>query len=141
MPIRPENRRRYPTDWELLSARIRFGRADSRCECRGECGASPHTRGRCDAVHGHPHPFTGSNVVLTVAHLNHTPEDCAETNLKAMCQRCHLNYDKDEHRAQAARTRAAAVAEDNDALFDIPEEMINASPEGTGRRTGREGRS
>lgn len=81
-------------------------------------------------------------VVLTVAHLNHTPEDCAEDNLKAMCQRCHLNYDKDEHRAQAARTRAAAVAEDNVALFDIPEDS-NVPQEGTrpGRRTGREGRS
>lgn len=141
MPIRPENRKRYPTDWELLSARIRFGRADSRCECRGECGASPHGPGRCDAVHGRPHPFTGSVVVLTTAHLDHVPEHCEESNLRAFCQRCHLSYDKDEHRAQAARTRAVATAENNVALFDIPEEMINASPEGTGRRTGREGRS
>lgn len=80
-------------------------------------------------------------VVLTVAHLNHTPEDCREDNLRAMCQRCHLNYDKDEHNAQAARTRAAAVAENNEALFDIPEEMTIAPSERAGHRTGREGRS
>ena len=27
MPIRPENRRRYPDDWPQISERIRFARA------------------------------------------------------------------------------------------------------------------
>ena len=49
-------------------------------------------------------------VVLTVAHLNHTPEDCRDDNLKAMCQACHLNYDRDHHAETAARTRAEAQA-------------------------------
>lgn len=136
MPIRPENRHRYPTGWELLSARIRFQRADSRCECRGECKARPHSDGRCEAVHGRPNPFTGSTVVLTVAHLDHTPENIDENNLRAMCQRCHLAYDKEEHQAQAARTRAAAATDHMTALFDIPEES-NAVPKngpGTGGR-------
>jgi hypothetical protein len=31
--------------------------------------------------------------VLTVAHLNHDPQDCRDENLKAFCQRCHLRYD------------------------------------------------
>jgi len=31
--------------------------------------------------------------VLTVAHLDHTPENCEPQNLKAMCQRCHNKYD------------------------------------------------
>lgn len=42
-------------------------------------------------------------VVLGVAHLNHTPGDDRDENLKALCQWCHLNYDKIHHR----ETRAA----------------------------------
>ena len=91
MPIRPENRKRYPADWPQISARIRFERAAGRCECRGECGTL-HV-GRCSARHGEPHPVTGSRVVLTTAHRDHTPENCADGNLFAACQRCHLAYD------------------------------------------------
>ncbi|MDO8567659.1 MAG: hypothetical protein Q7R57_02965, partial [Dehalococcoidales bacterium] len=31
--------------------------------------------------------------------------DVREENLVALCQRCHLNFDRDEHRRNAARTR------------------------------------
>ena len=35
MPIKPENRHRYPKDWVSISARIRVERARNRCEyCR-----------------------------------------------------------------------------------------------------------
>jgi hypothetical protein len=50
---------------------------------------------------------TGSNVVLTTAHLNHTPEDCSDENLKAMCQGCHLHYDRGHHAQTRAATRTA----------------------------------
>jgi len=79
-PIRAENRGRYPQDWRQISLRIRGERAGWRCEW-------------CGAANGEPHPDTGSVVVLTVAHLNHRPEDCAEENLAALCQRCHNAYD------------------------------------------------
>ncbi len=36
-------------------------------------------------------------VVLTVAHLNHNPEDNRDKNLKAFCQWCHLVYDRSHH--------------------------------------------
>lgn len=49
--------------------------------------------------------MTESKVVLTTAHLNHTPEDCRDEVLKAMCQRCHLAHDR-EHHAASRRTRA-----------------------------------
>ncbi|MEO5317613.1 hypothetical protein PV761_03330 [Arthrobacter sp. CC3] len=52
---------------------------------------------------------TGSNVVLTTAHLDHTPENCEDENLKAMCQGCHLHYDRDHHAETRAATKAAAV--------------------------------
>jgi len=31
--------------------------------------------------------------VLTVAHLDHRPENCDRDNLKALCSVCHLAYD------------------------------------------------
>lgn len=111
MPIRPENRGRYPADWAEISRRIKFVRAAGRCECVGECGRGTHV-GRCPNVHGGPAYGTGSKVILTVAHLNHTPEDCDDGNLRAMCQGCHLHYDRDHHRATAAASRAAALGMD-----------------------------
>lgn len=96
MPIKPENRDRYPDDWDEISAWVRFVRAGARCECFGECGHD-HAGGRCDAYHHNPHPVTGSKVVLTTAHLDHVPEHVDRANLRAMCQRCHLSYDRDHH--------------------------------------------
>lgn len=103
MPIHPDNRHRYPAEWPTISAEIRHQRAGDRCECDGRCGAEPHARGRCDARNGEPHPVTTSTVVLTVAHLDHTPENVDPANLLAMCQRCHLAYDRDHHAAERAR--------------------------------------
>ena len=108
MPIRPENRDRYPANWPAISLRIRTVRAAGQCECHGECGRGTHT-GRCPNTNGQPAYGTGSKVVLTVAHLDHTPEHCDETNLRAFCQGCHLHYDADHHRQTAAATRRAAL--------------------------------
>lgn len=103
MPIRAENRARYPANWKWISESIKM-RAGWRCECLGECGRGTHS-GRCPNVHGEPAYGTGSRVVLTTAHLNHTPEDCRSENLKAMCQGCHLHYDREHHAQTAYRTR------------------------------------
>lgn len=103
MPIRPENRDRYGDDWAEFSRSVRFDRAGGRCECEGECGRGTH-EGRCPNLHGEPAYGTGSRVVLTVAHLCHTPE-CRE-HVRAMCQGCHLHYDRDHH-AQTRRETAA----------------------------------
>lgn len=93
MPIRPENRARYPKNWKAISLSIRFGRAGGRCECQGQCG-QPHDDGRCAARHGELHPETGSIVVLTSAHFHGTtPEQCEGEHLFAACQRCHNRYD------------------------------------------------
>lgn len=123
MPIRPENRGRYPDDWPEITRRIKVDRAQGRCECNGECGRPEwhlSRDGRCANRHGEPALGTGSRVVLTTAHLNHTPEDCADENLKAMCQGCHLHYDREHHAATRAATRRAedaALA----GLFDMDE--------------------
>lgn len=104
---------RYPDDWPAISERIRFKRARGRCECTGECG-DDHA-GRCAAIHDAPHPITGRCVILTTAHLGtdhpdgtpgdkHDKMDCREENLKAMCQRCHLRCDIEEHKATRRAT-------------------------------------
>lgn len=95
MPIRPEMRALYPADWRQISLRIRTERAGDICECDGRCGRHDAS---CGARNRQPHPVTGSRVVLTVAHLDHDPSHCSDDNLLAMCQRCHLAYDRDHHR-------------------------------------------
>lgn len=119
MPIRPENRARYPRDWPAISARIRE-RAGDRCECEGECGRGTHA-GRCPNRQGEPAYGTGSRVVLTTAHLDHTPENCADDNLRSMCQGCHLHYDREHHAQTAWRTRREGRA-----VRDILEVTYNA---------------
>lgn len=108
MPIRDSEKARYPSDWPAISKRIKE-RAGWRCECLGECGRGTHDD-RCPNQHNQPAYGTGSKVILTTAHLNHTPEDCQDDNLRAMCQGCHLHYDKDHHAATRAATRAKALA-------------------------------
>ena len=49
MPIRPENKERYPADWTAISLATRE-RAKWRCECEGECGRGH--RERCEKRQG-----------------------------------------------------------------------------------------
>ena len=102
MPIRAENRARYPTDWPAIRARI-GDRSGWRCE------VSPRYPD-CHAEHGAMHPVTGHRVILTVAHLDHQPENCADENLRHWCQRCHNTYDA-PHRAAGRKARREASRE------------------------------
>jgi hypothetical protein len=118
MPIRPENRDRYPADWPEISLAIK-NRAGWRCECLGECGRGTHGAGRCPNVHDQPAYGTGSKVVLTCAHLDHTPENCDPANLRAFCNGCHLHYDRDHHAQTRAATKAAELAAQMEPLFEL----------------------
>lgn len=105
MPIKPENRARYPKDWKSIVAKVRE-RSGDKCE---KSPAFPD----CEAVNGQPHPVTGSRVVLTTAHLDHVPENCDLENLRHWCQRCHLVYDAKHHsETRAASKRAAAQTQE-----------------------------
>ena len=42
---------------------------------------------------------------FTVAHLDHDPTNNDPTNLRALCQRCHLTHDAKLHAQHAAITR------------------------------------
>jgi hypothetical protein len=118
MPIRDENRSLYPKDWAAISLSIRRDRAGWRCEMMDANGEI----GRCSAMHGEPHPITGSKVVLTVMHLDHDPTNNDPRNLLAACQRCHNAYDAPMRRAGIkARARASLCT---------PELPLPQAPEG-----------
>ncbi len=136
MPIKPENAARYPKDWKQIRDRI-VHRARNRCEfCGIANGALGARNGAGKWLSAEPMGEKGlrlewpkpgdiawcSNdhfgrmrtkivrIVLTVAHLDHTPENCADDNLKALCQRCHLTYDAKHHAQNAAETRRKGKA-------------------------------
>jgi hypothetical protein len=119
MPIQLRYRWLYPIDWPQLSALIRFERAKGRCEF---CGR-PHGReirhlgdgrwwdeenrtwrnGRGRALSRLALPADDvtvkiTKVVLAAAHLDHDPTNNRPRNLKALCQRCHMLHDREEHR-------------------------------------------
>ena len=114
MPIRPENRSKYPADWPELVRQVAT-RAGGRCECLGECGIA-HAETRCAACNGFPNPETGSKTVLTTAHLDHDPSGRDPNRLRQFCQRCHNRYDAPVRRAGTLdRQRQASALGD---LFD-----------------------
>lgn len=115
---------KYPADWKEISLAIRE-RAGWRCEWCGVKNGAIGARDRYgkwwdeDSIH-HLNSFGEFpkmiRIVLTVAHLGvplssgepgdkHNKMDCRPENLAALCQRCHLNYDRDEHKHNAAVTR------------------------------------
>src|ERR1039458_336257 len=100
MPIRPENKLRYPKDWPAISKRIRE-RADNLCE-------------HCDVPNGSRRENSAGKmvtIVLTVAHLDHQPENCADENLAALCQKCHNSYDAPVRAAGIKARRRAKMAD------------------------------
>jgi 5-methylcytosine-specific restriction endonuclease McrA len=86
MPILPENKKRYPPNWKEIRAGI-LAECENKCEF---CGVENYS------VRG------GKKIVLTIAHLDHTPENCGRENLRALCQKCHNGYDA-KHRIQTRR--------------------------------------
>ena len=127
----PMNRKLYPENWEEISRDIRFNRAGNCCEW---CGVKNHAIGARDIYgnwhdddeiqgmksdegyrlfnDGYPKTI---KIILTVAHLGtakpdgspgdkHDKMDCRPENLAALCQRCHLNYDRRDHIANRRKT-------------------------------------
>ena len=124
---------RYPANWKEISLAIRRDRAENKCEWCGVPNGGEGARDITGEFHSRqsigwmrpddwdllfgageqPHYIT---IVLTVAHLGvphadgrpgdkHDKSDCRAENLAAICQRCHLNFDRADHLARAAATR------------------------------------
>lgn len=136
MPIKAENLALYPADWKQIRARI-LTRAGHCCEWPGCTARNyafglwhmtpagwawaeihdgqPPARSFKEATkraaevyfargEEGPKPIV---IVLTIAHLDHRPENCADDNLRAWCQRHHLAHDHLHHQANAQATRRA----------------------------------
>ena len=131
MPIKPENKVRYPANWGEIRAAI-LERAGHCCE---QCNVKNRERiargeGRFADTYMMNDAYvycanTGEclgqvrmsdyivknmvDIVLTIAHMDHVPENCDYENLKALCQRCHLRYDAKHHAETARETRRAKL--------------------------------
>jgi 5-methylcytosine-specific restriction endonuclease McrA len=92
----PMDRSRYPRYWDRISLYVRK-RAGWKCEW---CGVAQGT-----VVEGAKRPY---KIVLTVAHIGvpypdgragnpHDKMDTRRENLVALCQPCHLRFDREEH--------------------------------------------
>lgn len=127
MPIRPENRARYPKAWKVIRARI-MKRAENSTgwPCCEHCGVANYAVGyRKDDGEFVDTGVTGDDdrkyiqIILTVAHLDHTPENCDPENLRALCQRCHNRYDA-QTRADGIKARRRTARASGD-LFQCQE--------------------
>lgn len=135
MPIHPSNLAKYPggsirsPEWLAIRRNIQF-RARNCCE---NCGVENGSIGGRDeegewydvadtdwklgenafcvnGIHGE-RELRLVKVVCTVAHIDGKLDDHGDANLAFWCQRCHLRHDADQHRTNAANTRAEKVGQ------------------------------
>jgi hypothetical protein len=121
----PMNKANYPVDWKAISRRIRE-RDGQKCKWCGIPNRSYYYReaGECvvleadDREEAEMEAPVGARirrVVLTVAHWpDANPMNCADDNLRSLCQSCHNRLDMPMRQAHAKVTRQhkrrAAVA-------------------------------
>lgn len=121
----PINYQDYPKNWNEIRARIleRDGHQCKQCEVKNyTVGSWLHSRFN---VYGHYSSYKEAKraaesinvsmeymesrsyivIVLTVAHLDHNTKNNTDSNLAALCQRCHLSHDKYLHATNAKATR------------------------------------
>lgn len=140
MPIRPEMKALYQANWKQIRAEI-LARAHNRCEKCGRPNGTlviVSPKGDWAVVYescmpkewrneyGHwiaypdgyydnidePNPgYRMVKTILTISHQDHDPTNNDPSNLKALCQRCHLRHDAKEHASNARRTRAKKVGQ------------------------------
>lgn len=108
----PMDRRLYPANWDEIARGIKDA-AGWKCQCCDKPCCPPNKDfwqwAVClsDSQWADELPDEDESVfmekweersikarfTLTVAHLNHQPEDCRPENLRALCSVCHLRYD------------------------------------------------
>lgn len=110
----------YPANWRGEIRPAILERANNRCE---ECGVPNYATGARD-LEGNWHNskeicnmnsdvgyglfgkygVKDIRIVLTIAHLDHDIQNNDPSNLKALCQRCHLRHDAHHHKTNARKT-------------------------------------
>ena len=121
----PMDRSLYPEDWEAIALAIK---EESNWTCE-ECGRPCRQPGEsrpalCTRIETEHPKWAGdlyelgedeesmliaipklTRFTLTVAHLDHVPENCDRSNLRALCAPCHCRYDL---KAMATKKRLKA---------------------------------
>jgi hypothetical protein len=115
----PINYKNYHPKWKLISKLIRVNRAKNHCENCGVLNGTVIKRNKdgtyrfpyateWDMVHSrikHCHSnmteslkYHGlTKIILTVAHIDRNKNNNRFSNLAALCQRCHLKHDIQQH--------------------------------------------
>lgn len=116
----PMDRKRYPPNWNQLAFQIKQNanwcceKCDRPCRQPGESWEKLEARlgeqwSLYETIDDDEFGFVEvpkfQRFTLTVAHLNHIPEDCRPENLKAWCSVCHLKYDAVHHARSAKANR------------------------------------
>jgi hypothetical protein len=116
----PINYKLYPPNWKTEIRPAILKRANNCCEY---CGVKNYSRGARDFNGEWFHEIQIDNmnsdtgfwhfqsmhvktikIVLTIAHLDHDVANNDHSNLKALCQKCHLSLDHNQHRENARKT-------------------------------------
>lgn len=143
----PMNKALYPANWPEITAELKEA-VGQQCE---DCGLINHTwiyRNKLKParfVYCEPtgnildesveeefyrnrteYPTRPHEVILTTAHLDHNPANNERSNLRVLCQRCHLVYDLPHHMENARNTRirkkrAAKLAAGQIEIFEAVE--------------------
>ena len=115
----PMERSLYPTDWDAIAHMVKT-ESNWTCEqCGKQCrefdedlvdfvirtSGGRHSKADYERLM-HPQKFT-----LTTAHLDHVPENCHRSNLKALCVPCHARMDLKAmpHKKHLKRERAGQL--------------------------------
>jgi len=112
----------YPPNWEEISAALKeqVGQVCEQCGIPNEIYIyrnkfNPAKWLNADDEqdyyemlnHRTEYPRNPHLVVLTTAHLDHDPSNNERSNLRVLCQRCHLVYDLPHHIESRKANRAA----------------------------------
>lgn len=86
----PMNRDLYPQNWDEIALKIKTECNCESCDrpCRRPGESIKQLLQRLGKAIAHPQQYT-----LTVAHLDHHPENCDRSNLRTWCAPCHCRYD------------------------------------------------
>jgi hypothetical protein len=122
MPVKQENKHRYPKNWKDIALQVKT-EVDWKCQhCGKPCrkpgqewmdfvlellnsGSAWHEK-TCDYSTKDEPIERPQRFTLTVAHHpDPNPENCDRSNLLALCAPCHLKLDANLHAANAAATR------------------------------------
>jgi len=115
----PIDYKKYPVNWKTEIRPAILKRANDCCEFCGLENYSIGYRNENNIWSEIEKSFAGDmiaedaremgykviKIVLTIAHLDHDITNNDYNNLKALCQKCHLNYDKAHHSKNNRVTR------------------------------------